>query len=173
MITPRYVRVMAAYNAEMNRRLYAAAARMPDAQRRADGGLFWGSLHATLNHLMWGDNMWMSRFDGWERPAGSGKDSPRLFDRFEDLAAARAAADVRIEAWAGRVTQADIDAHLTWRSGITQSEHSKPMSFVIVHFFNHQTHHRGQAHALITRHGDDIGDTDMPWVVAEEYLDGL
>ena len=61
MITPAYVRLMAEYNAEMNRRLYAAAARLTDAERRTDRGAFWGSIHGTLNHLVWGDTQWMSR----------------------------------------------------------------------------------------------------------------
>ncbi len=69
MITPAYVRTMAAYNAEMNRRLYAAADRLDDAERRADRGAFWSSIHGTLCHLVWGDQMWMSRFAGWPKPA--------------------------------------------------------------------------------------------------------
>ena len=59
MITPDWVGMMAAYNAEMNRRLYAAAGRLDDAERRRDRGAFWGSIHATLNHLLWGDHWWM------------------------------------------------------------------------------------------------------------------
>jgi len=55
MITPAYVRTMAAYNSEMNRRLYGAASRLSDVERRRDRGAFWGSLHATLVHLLWGD----------------------------------------------------------------------------------------------------------------------
>jgi uncharacterized damage-inducible protein DinB len=62
MITSAYVRTMAAYNAEMNRRLYAAASRLTDETRRQQRGAFWGSIHGTLNHLLWGDTMWMSRF---------------------------------------------------------------------------------------------------------------
>ena len=61
MITPGYVRTMAQYNTEMNRRIYAAAARLTDEQRREDRGLFWKSLHGTLCHLLWGDRQWMSR----------------------------------------------------------------------------------------------------------------
>ena len=63
MITPAYVRLMAQYNAEMNRRLYAAAARLTDAERKADRGAFWQSIHGTLTHILWGDTQWMSRFD--------------------------------------------------------------------------------------------------------------
>jgi len=55
MITPDYVRMMAAYNAEMNRRLYDAAANLTDAERKADRGAFWKSIHGTLVHLYWGN----------------------------------------------------------------------------------------------------------------------
>ena len=63
MISPAYVRLMAEYNAEMNRRLYGAAARLTDAERKADRGAFWKSIHGTLTHILWGDTQWMSRFD--------------------------------------------------------------------------------------------------------------
>ncbi len=173
MITPLYMRVMAAYNSEMNRRTYAAAARMPDAVRREDGGLFWGSLHATLNHLLWGDEMWMSRFDGWERPAASLKESGKRIQNFTDLAAARAIADRRIENWANGLLDEDLRGDLVWFSGATQTERRAPKGLVYAHFFNHQTHHRAQAHALITKHGDDIGDTDLFLVVPEEIFDPI
>jgi len=68
LVTPAYVRTMAAYNAEMNRRLYAAAERIPDPARREDRGAFWDSLHGTLCHLLWGDRMWMSRLTAGRSP---------------------------------------------------------------------------------------------------------
>ena len=78
MITPAYVRTMAAYNAEMNRQLYGAAARLSDAERRQPRGAFWGSIHGTLNHLLWGDRQWMSRFDNWPKPDVAIKQSAGL-----------------------------------------------------------------------------------------------
>ena len=75
MISPDFIRTMAAYNAEMNRRIYAAAARLSDEERRAPRGAFWGSLHGTLAHLLWGDTMWMSRFAGWPKPQTRIKES--------------------------------------------------------------------------------------------------
>ena len=80
MITPNYVRVMARYNSEMNRRIYAGAERLSDAQRRADVGLFWKSLHGTLCHLMWGDRQWMSRLDGWPPNTVPNPQSPTLIE---------------------------------------------------------------------------------------------
>src|SRR5215467_8084279 len=104
MITPTFVRTMATYNAEMNRRLYDASARIPDAWRREDRGAFWGSLHGTLCHLLWGDQMWMSRFDGWPKPTVVQKQSATLVQDFDELQRLRIDADGRISDWAGRVT---------------------------------------------------------------------
>jgi uncharacterized damage-inducible protein DinB len=81
MITPDYCRTMAAYNSEMNRRLYAAASRLSDAERRAPRGAFWGSIHGTLVHILWGDSQWMSRFDDWPRPQTPIKQSDQSLRR--------------------------------------------------------------------------------------------
>src|SRR4051794_27039502 len=149
MITPAYVRTMATYNAEMNRRLYDAAARLDEAERRASKGAFWGSIHGTLVHVLWGDHQWMSRFDNWPRPATPIKQSDRFVEDFSDLRLARDTADADISAWAMRVDQPWLDEDLVWFSGAAGCEMRMPKRLLVTHFFNHQTHHRGQAHALI------------------------
>ncbi len=166
MITPAYVRTMAAYNAEMNRRLYTAADRLSEAERRADRGAFWSSIHGTLCHLVWGDRTWMARFAGWPKPETVLRDSATMIEDWGVLRTARAEADAGIEAWAGEVTEAWLAEDLTWFSGASQQQRSKPRTFLLAHFFNHQTHHRGQAHALITAHGQKTGDTDLMIVVS-------
>ena len=80
MITAAYATMMARYNAEMNRRTYAASSRLSDAERRADRGAFWGSIHGTLNHLVWADRVWMARFAGWPKPDQAIRDSGRVID---------------------------------------------------------------------------------------------
>ncbi len=165
LVTPAYVRTMAAYNAEMNRRIYAAAERIPDAARRQDRGAFWGSLHGTLCHLLWGDQMWMSRFDGWDKAAVIQKQSATLVEDFDELRRLRIDADARISAWAGRVTGTWLAEEQVWFSASVQRELRQPRSLLVTHFFNHQTHHRGQAHALITACGEVTGDTDLFLVV--------
>lgn len=167
MITPAYVRTMAAYNAEMNMRLYGPASRLSDAERKRDRGAFWGSIHRTLAHILWGDTAWMSRFAGWEKPRGPLKQSADLFDDFAELEAARYDADRRIEAWAASVEQAWLDQPLTWLSGAANREIVMPRALLVSHFFNHQTHHRGQAHALITAAGEKTDDTDLFLVVPQ------
>lgn len=165
MITPDYVRTMAEYNTEMNRRLYAAADRLSDAERRTDRGAFWGSIHGTFNHLLWGDQMWMSRFDGWEKPSVSLDGSAGMLDDYEELKRRRAEADERLEEWAGRVTPEWLTGDLTWFSGASGREATQPRDVLVMHLFNHQTHHRGQAHALLTAAGQKVEATDLPWVI--------
>ena len=167
MITPAYVRLMAAYNAEMNRRVYAAAGRIADAARRADRGVFWKSLHGTLCHLVWADRIWMHRFEGWPRPAGRLAESGALFDDFDLLAADRAVVDAGMQRWAEGVDEAWLAQELVWTSGSAGREMRHGRSLIVAHLFNHQTHHRGQAHALITACGEDTGDTDL-WLVVED-----
>jgi len=105
MITPAYIRTMAEYSAEMNRRLYAAAARLSDTERRQLRGAFWGSIHGTLTHIVWGDRQWMSRFDTWPRPHTPIKQSAQMIADFTELRAAREqAAD--ITRWAAKADDA-------------------------------------------------------------------
>jgi uncharacterized damage-inducible protein DinB len=165
MITPDWVRLMAAYNAEMNRRLYATADRLSPAQRNEDRGAFFGSVQGTLSHLLWGDRTWMSRFDGWPAPGGGIKGSPALFPDWDALKAARVEADAGIEAWARRVTPDWLGGSLSWFSAAMGRDMTKPTAALVTHFFNHQTHHRGQVHALLTGFGEQTGDTDLPFVL--------
>ena len=161
MIAPGYARTMAAYNAEMNRRLYAAADRLTDAERREDRGAFWSSIHGTLCHLVWGDRMWMSRFAGWPKPPVGLRDSATMIEGWGALQAARVETDSSLTDWAATVDDAWLAGDLAWFSGAVQKELRRPRAFLLVHFFNHQTHHRGQAHAMLTAAGEKTGDTDL------------
>jgi uncharacterized damage-inducible protein DinB len=165
MITPAYCRTMAVYNAEMNRRLYAAASRLSDAERRTPRGAFWGSIHGTLVHILWGDSQWMSRFDDWPRPETPIKQSGDMIEDYGELCATRTKRDADIERWAARIDDAWLDGDLTWFSGAANREVTAPTRLLVTHFFNHQTHHRGQAHALLTAAGEKTDDTDLFLVV--------
>ena len=165
MIEPAFVRTMAAYNAEMNRRLYAAAGRLSDAERRRSKGAFWGSIHGTLAHILWGDRMWMSRFAGWPKPEAAIKQSADLIEDFAVLGAERVRADDAIVTWAAALDPAWLAEDLVWFSAAVGRELRRPRDLLVVHMFNHQTHHRGQAHALLTAAGEQTGDTDLPFVV--------
>jgi uncharacterized damage-inducible protein DinB len=165
LINSAYVRTMAAYNAEMNRRVYGAAERLSDFVRRKDCGAFWGSIHGTFNHILWADQVWMARFDHWPKPTIAQKQSPMLFADFTALQRERAAADAKISEWAERVSEDWLSADQVWFSGSAGKEMSMPRGLLVTHFFNHQTHHRGQAHALITAAGEQTGDTDLFLVI--------
>jgi len=173
MITPAYVRTMAAYNAEMNRRLYAAAARLPDETRKKPQGAFWSSIHGTLAHLLWGDQQWMSRLAAWPKPTVALKDSATIEPDFDKLHALRIKADAGMEDWANTVTQDWLDGDLSWYSGAAQRDLVRPRSQIIMHIFNHQTHHRGQAHALITASGESTEDTDLFLMIESGHVPDL
>jgi len=165
MITPAYVQTMAAYNAEMNRRWYAAADSLTEHQRRANRGAFFGSIHGTLCHLVWGDRTWMSRFAGSDKPSVPQHDSPRMIEHWAELNSARTALDAALIAWSATVTQEWLDGDLSWFSGSIQRDLTMNRGLLVTHMFNHQTHHRGQAHALLTACGATTGDTDLPFVL--------
>lgn len=157
--------MMAAYNAEMNRRIYAAASRLDDDARRLDRGGFWGSIHGTLAHLVWADRQWMRRFDGWEKNTIGLVASAADPRPFAALHSERVAMDARIEQWAGRIEPSWLGTDLTWFSGAAECELTRPVRLLVTHFFNHQTHHRGQVHAMLTAAGEATGDTDLMLVV--------
>jgi uncharacterized damage-inducible protein DinB len=138
--------MFAAYNAWANERLYDAAAPLSDADYRADRGAFFKSVHGTLNHLLLADRIWMRRF------TGSGEHPDRLdailYDGFAELRAARRAEDARITAWVGNLT--DTSGTLRYRTMSNPRDIEQPLAPALDHFFNHQTHHRGQAHCLLS-----------------------
>lgn len=164
MIAPAYARAMARYNAEIDRRCYAAAAGLAEADRRADLGLFWHSIMGTFNHLLWADRMWMHRLAGWDKPAVNLAESDRLVEDFAALSEARAAADAAMIAWADALDDASLAGDLTWFSGAAGRDMTRPRALLIAHMFNHQTHHRGQVHAGLTRLGADPGIMDLPFL---------
>ena len=165
MIDVEWCRLMAAYNAEMNRRLYAAAAGLSDDARRQERGAWFGSIHGTLCHLLWADRQWMSRFAGWEKPPPGQGTKPPLIEDFSALRAAREAEDARLEGWAATLTPDWLAGDLIWFSGGSQQEMAQKRWVLLTHLFNHQTHHRGQAHDLITQAGVRPAATDLPWIV--------
>lgn len=165
MILPEYVKTMAAYNAELNRRVYGAARRLPDEVRKADRGLFWKSIHGTLSHLYWADRMWLSRFGAAKAPDVPIAASSAMVEDFDDLWMQRQGLDAQIIAWGACITLAELEGELRWFSGAVGREMIKPKALCVMQIFNHQTHHRGQAHAALTALGESTGDTDLPFVL--------
>lgn len=159
--------MMARYNAWQNSQVMAACAALDDAALRAERGAFFGSILKTLNHLLWGDGMWMSRFDGGDAPGGSIGDSTALCATIDDWTSARKAMDTRIITWTAQLTDEDLQAQLAWYSGAAGRNVTAPLGLCVTHMFNHQTHHRGQIHAMLTAAGAATGDTDLFLMPAE------
>jgi uncharacterized damage-inducible protein DinB len=151
--------MFARYNAWANELIYDATAALPDADYRADRGVFFKSLHGTLNHLLVADRIWMKRF------TGSG-DAPGRLDAilFEDLAslrAARRAEDARIVTYIDGLSDDDLQGRLSYRTVTNPRDVEQPLAPALLHFFNHQTHHRGQAHAILTGLGQNAPSLDL------------
>lgn len=161
MIDTAYVRTMARYNAWQNESLFAAAATLDDAARRQDRGAFFKSIHGTLCHLLWADRMWLSRFAGTAKPIQRIHESGDLVADWADLAAQRQSFDGTILDWARTLSPEWLADDMVWFSGATQREMRKPRTLLVVHLFNHQTHHRGQVHAMLTAAGARPEDTDL------------
>jgi uncharacterized damage-inducible protein DinB len=164
MIDRAYVQRMARYNRWQNENLYGVADRLPDEERRRGRGAFFGSIHKTLSQLLWGDRIWMSRFTDLPRPPGGISDSVSLYADWEDLKSERSGFDRAIIDWANGIDPAWLAADHVYYSGATKREWKKPRWVLVTHMFNHQTHHRGQVHCLLTQAGGRPHDTDLPFM---------
>lgn len=151
--------MFAAYNAWANRRLYDAAAKLADEARKAPAGAFFGSLHATLNHILVGDRIWMRRF------TGEGEDHGKLDDlpcpEFAPLRAAREAMDRRIVAFIASCDEARLAEDFSYTPITNPVLVTQPLAPALAHIFNHQTHHRGQCHHMLTAAGAEAPPLDI------------
>ena len=161
MTRSTFVKTMARYNRWQNASLYAAADSLSDDDRRKDRGAFFKSIHATFSHLLWADHMWLSRVSDAPRPSTPLSESASYRDDWDSLKHDRLACDESLIAWANAVTDDWLAGELIWRSSLMQSDVIKPKWFVVSHIFNHQTHHRGQIHAMLTAAGARPQDTDL------------
>ena len=144
----RNFRLLARYNALANRRLYEACARLPDAERKKRRPAFFGSIYGTLNHLMVGDRIWLARFVGQEVP--STNLDAILYEDFGELREAREEEDSRIQSFIAGIDERFLRGKIRYvnNEGRTLED---PVELLVAHFFNHQTHHRGQVHDMLTQ----------------------
>lgn len=151
--------MLAAYNGWSNRRIYDVAAELPDADYRANRGAFFKSIHGTLNHLLGADRIWMKRFTG----QGEAPDrlDAILFDDLPSLRVARQREDERIIAYIGGLTEDALKTRFRYRTITNPADVEQPLAPALLHFFNHQTHHRGQIHALLTGLGREAPALDL------------
>lgn len=151
---------MCRYNRWMNQRIYAICQEIPDDERRRDRGAFFRSIHGTLNHLVYSDLAFLSRFTG--DPPEVPPIGVELYADFDELARVRAALDDRLEAWSAGFTNEWLEAPHTYTSRADGLTRTLPSWTLIVHMFNHQAHHRGQLTTLLSQLGHDPGVTDLP-----------
>ena len=162
MITAEYARTMARYNRWMNGKLYDCAGGLDDASRKADMGAFFKSIHGTLNHLLLADRVWMGRFTGELFLPCSLADE--LYADFDTLRREREATDDAIGQYMARLDDARLAAPLHYTSITNPAPRTIPLALALAHFFNHQTHHRGQVTTLLMQRGIDPGVTDLMWL---------
>jgi len=159
VIDPAYCRAMTRYNRWMNEKLYALCAGLTDAERKRDRKAFFGSIHGTLDHLLYGDLALLSRFTG--EPPEMPLLGALLYDDFAELSAERVRVDARLVAWADGLTHEWLELPFVFTSQTDGVTRELPAWTLVVHLFNHQTHHRGQLTTLLSQCGLDPGATDL------------
>jgi uncharacterized damage-inducible protein DinB len=171
-----HIGLMASYNQWMNEKVYKAAFQLPVTELVADRGAFFGSILSTLNHIAVADTIWLKRFSS--HPANYkilqqlSTQNPEsldqmLFSELTLLYSYRKDLDGIIVAWVSTITDADLDYELHYKNmkgiGATKNFYS-----LLMHFFNHQTHHRGQATTLFSQVGIDVGVTDLLAIIPNQ-----
>jgi len=172
-MTPQTAALMASYNRWMNERLYEAAAKLPETEVTRDRDAFFGSILQTLNHIAVADTIWLRRFaaaspGSWlneallpfQQPTSLRQEIGRTL---AELRSYRESLDKLIIDWAAGLTAEQLSQTLSY--GQQQTRH---FGSLVTHFFNHQTHHRGQATTLLFQAGVDVGVTDLVAVIPNE-----
>ncbi len=172
-------KLLSDYNTWMNTKLYDAAATLSAADLTADRGAFFGSILGTLNHIVVADTVWLQRF---AQPASSLQSTRHpephaalaaicqlhtptslnalLFTNLAELRQRRMLLDAAISRWVAELKANDLAKNLQY-GNMKGTPQCKPLDSLLLHFFNHQTHHRGQASTLLFQAGVDIGETDL------------
>lgn len=177
MSLKQHFELLASYNQWMNSKVYDAARQLTATDFAKDRGAFFGSILATLNHIVVGDTIWLKRFathpsclitlqEVVKLPSPTSLNQI-IFHDFSSLNEHRDWLDEQIINWIGELSDDDLDYVLTYHNtkGVSAN---KCYSNLLLHFFNHQTHHRGQVSTLLSQAGADIGVTDLLVLVPEE-----
>ncbi|MEW6491611.1 MAG: DinB family protein [Cyanobacteriota bacterium] len=172
-----HIQLMSQYNQGMNHQVYEAAAHLSEEKLSEDKGAFFGSILGTFNHLMVADIIWLKRFSihpthhsaideirGLAQPSSLDQ---VLYSNFPELAAERRKLDETIMSWCNQITESDLQYNLSYKNMKGQPA-VKAFGSLILHFFNHQTHHRGQVTTLLSQEGLDVGVTDLLAVIPNE-----
>jgi uncharacterized damage-inducible protein DinB len=168
---------LARYNRLMNAKLYRLAGTLADGERKRDRGAFFGSIHGTFNHLLLADRIWMARFTGeGERftsldsegnPIAFRSLSQELYADFAALSAERVKTDGDILTFVQALDADTLQKPLAYRTTAGTAQ-EQLLWWLLTHFFNHQTHHRGQVTTLLKQAGVDPGSTDLIAMLRDE-----
>lgn len=143
-----HFRRMATYNERANRILYDVCAELTIVERIKPRSSFFGSIHATLNHILVGDELWMTRLEGGQAP--SIPLDTVLHEEFSDLRKARVIMDTRITDFMAELTDRQLTGTLDYINNAGE-RHFDPIAVAFTQLFNHQTHHRGQVHGMLSQ----------------------
>lgn len=167
MIDSSYCLVMARYNAWQNTQVKQAMSGMSAAALTQDRKSFFGSILGTANHILWADLLWMSRFADGTPPDGGIETSPAFCGSLQEWELQRFRADSRIMQWAESLSSIDLAGELTYRSVARGDLVTIRRKLAVMHMFNHQTHHRGQIHAMLTAAGSKAPVSDLAFMPEE------
>jgi uncharacterized damage-inducible protein DinB len=165
-----YITTMANYNQWMNTKIYSAASQLSTAELTQDRGAFFGSILGTLNHLIVADTLWLKRYANHpanftalepifalEKPTALNQ---LMFEELAPMQTRRELLDQTIIKMVAAITAVDL-THVLHYSNAKGIAAQKPFAQLLIHFFNHQTHHRGQISTLLFQAGVDVGVTDL------------
>ncbi|WP_299889976.1 DinB family protein [uncultured Ruegeria sp.] len=167
MITGAYAREMARYNTWQSNQLAEFFEGLTQEELTRERGAFFGSILGTANHLLWGDWIWMSRFDKGEGPNCGIPESTAICADLSEWLPLRNSMDARITDWAKSLGDGSLTGEFTWFSAAKQDDVTVPYARSIIHFFNHQTHHRGQIHKMLTETGSAAPVSDLVFMPQE------
>ncbi|WP_157044611.1 DinB family protein [Roseobacter sp. GAI101] len=165
MINVGYVRTMARYNSWQNDQLMPVLLDMPTAELTMDRGAFFGSILGTANYLLCGDMLWLSRFDPSVQPPFEAFDKwPKFHKDARAWAADRHRIDGKIRHWAEALRELDLLGDLQCVPASGGKACTVPRGIAVIQLFNHQTHHRGQIHAMVTAAGQEAPVSDIVYM---------
>lgn len=160
MLPQAFFITMARYNRWMNKKLYDCCAGLDESALQLDRGAYFKSIHGTLNHILLGDRLWLGRFKDKPYEIKGGLDT-ELYSDFEELRVQREKTDAEIRSFVYGLDDDRINGELRYTTFVNPHPRVTPMSHALMHFFNHQTHHRGQVTTLLFQAGVDPGVTDL------------
>ena len=170
------LQLMSQYNQWMNQKIYQAALNMNEEEVKRDCGCFFGSIFGTLNHIYVADIIWLTRFTRHPHQYQNLEKVPKLesytnlkaliSSELKDLFVLRQNLDEIIINWCREIKPADLEHNLQY-TDTKNNPYCKNFAQLVQHFFNHQTHHRGQVSTMFSQQAIDIGVTDLLEIIPD------